>query len=395
MTIGERIKDFRKIRGMTQNDLADEMGVSVQSVSKWETDKCSPDISLLVPLSTVLGISTDTLLGKSGSGYEELKQIGMDIYSDTSRVSGDMDFEFYKKALEFSKCYPYDDNITIALLYAASAMVWRCKNDHMGFSGDEADEFFSVAERANEKVMKSDLPLYLKCEAQCHFTEACYLMGYKEKTKQEIDKYAEDGWFRAKIENIIADYKKDTPEELRERLDCQRKVTAYEIDTLLRDCVMTVNKMGTLGDAYAKETIKAGEKILQIVDSFIGVSSEYVLIWTKLQVMRIMGGKYIVLGDVENALLTAEQIADHCDRLIEYNKSEKPDFLFDVDGVCGWGDGDSEEQIRERGVWWFLRFWDIYDDKENNPVVTSPRYKAAVERVRGGKGETDDPGSPC
>ena len=74
MTIGERIKDFRKIRNMTQNDLADEMGVSVQAVSKWETDKSAPDISLLAPLSTVLGVSTDTLLGKTECGFDEMKK---------------------------------------------------------------------------------------------------------------------------------------------------------------------------------------------------------------------------------------------------------------------------------------------------------------------------------
>lgn len=386
MTIGERIKDFRKNREMTQNELADQMGISVQAVSKWETDKSAPDISLLVPLSTVLGISTDTLLGKTENGADELKKIGMDIYSDPSYVSGNKDFEFYKKALEFSNSYPYDEQITLALLNAATGMVWRCKNDHMGFSDDEANEFFDVAERSKEKVMKSDLPLLKKCEAQCNFTEACYLMGYKEKTKREIDKYAEDGWFRANIENIIADYKKNTPEELQERLNCQRKVTAYEIDTMLRDCILTVDKMSALGDDYAEKAIETGEKLLQIVDSFKGVSSEYVLIWTRLQVMRIMGQKYIVLGDVENALLVVEKIADYCDRLIEYNKEKKKDFLFDVDGVCKWGNSEPEEKIRERLVWWFLNFRDIYDDKENNPIVSSPRYKAAVERISGRKG---------
>ena len=385
MTIGERIKDFRKMRNLTQNELADEMGVSVQAVSKWETDKSAPDISLLVPLSTVLGVSTDTLLGKTESGADELKKIGMDIYSDPSHVSGDKDFEFYKKALEFSKSYPYDEKITITLLYAACAMVWRYKNDNMELPEDDANEFFSVAEKAMEKVMKSDLELNLKCEAQIHFAEACYLMGYEEKTKREIDKYADDGWFRAKIENIIADYKKNNLEELQKRLDSQLKVTAYEIDTLLRDCVITVDKMSSLGDAYAEKTIETGEKILRIIDSLKGVSSEYVLIWMSLQVMRIMGQKYIVIGDVESALLTAEKIADYGERLIECNKSEKKEFLFDVDTVCGWGDSEPEEIIRDRIFWWFLNFWDIYEDKENNPIVTSPRYKAAVERIRGKK----------
>ena len=61
-TIGSRIARFRKASGMTQEDLANLMGVSSQAVSKWENDASCPDISLLPQLSKVLGITTDELL---------------------------------------------------------------------------------------------------------------------------------------------------------------------------------------------------------------------------------------------------------------------------------------------------------------------------------------------
>ena len=61
MSIGENIKKYRKERGYTQRELADLIGVSVQAVSKWETDTGAPDISLVVPLATALDISTDAL----------------------------------------------------------------------------------------------------------------------------------------------------------------------------------------------------------------------------------------------------------------------------------------------------------------------------------------------
>ena len=61
-TIGSRIARFRKANGMTQEDLANLMGVSSQAVSKWENDASCPDISLLPQLSKVLGITTDELL---------------------------------------------------------------------------------------------------------------------------------------------------------------------------------------------------------------------------------------------------------------------------------------------------------------------------------------------
>lgn len=61
-TIGSRICRFRKAKGMTQEDLASQLGVSSQAVSKWENDVSCPDITLLPQLSQVLGVTTDAIL---------------------------------------------------------------------------------------------------------------------------------------------------------------------------------------------------------------------------------------------------------------------------------------------------------------------------------------------
>lgn len=61
-TIGSRIAKHRKEKGMTQEELANIMGVSSQAVSKWENDASCPDISLLPKLARELGITTDELL---------------------------------------------------------------------------------------------------------------------------------------------------------------------------------------------------------------------------------------------------------------------------------------------------------------------------------------------
>lgn len=66
MSIGERIKVYRKEKNLTQGQLAELIGVSTQAVSKWETGAGMPDISQIVPLANVLGISTDKILGNIG-----------------------------------------------------------------------------------------------------------------------------------------------------------------------------------------------------------------------------------------------------------------------------------------------------------------------------------------
>jgi DNA-binding XRE family transcriptional regulator len=59
---GPAIKQLRENRNMTQAELADKIGVSSKTVSKWETAKGLPDISLLQPLAQALGISIIELM---------------------------------------------------------------------------------------------------------------------------------------------------------------------------------------------------------------------------------------------------------------------------------------------------------------------------------------------
>lgn len=62
-SMGQRIAALRKARALTQDALAQKLGVSPQAVSKWEHDLSCPDISLLPRLAKVLGVTTDYLLG--------------------------------------------------------------------------------------------------------------------------------------------------------------------------------------------------------------------------------------------------------------------------------------------------------------------------------------------
>ena len=59
---GNTIKLLREAKHMTQAELGDRIGVSSKTVSKWETAKGLPDISLLQPLSQALGVSVIELM---------------------------------------------------------------------------------------------------------------------------------------------------------------------------------------------------------------------------------------------------------------------------------------------------------------------------------------------
>ena len=62
MDIGVVIKKYRKEAGMTQEEMANRLGVTTPAVNKWENSNSKPDIELLAPIARLLDISLDTLL---------------------------------------------------------------------------------------------------------------------------------------------------------------------------------------------------------------------------------------------------------------------------------------------------------------------------------------------
>jgi len=70
--INEQIAFYRKQRGLTQDDLAKELGVSNQAVSKWESAQCYPDIQLLPAIAKCFNISVDVLLGYKNTAADDV-----------------------------------------------------------------------------------------------------------------------------------------------------------------------------------------------------------------------------------------------------------------------------------------------------------------------------------
>ena len=72
MTIGERIKTYRKEKGLSQEQLAEILNVSRQAITKWESEKGLPDIENLIVLSKTFGVSLDEMVGEDGSFQEKI-----------------------------------------------------------------------------------------------------------------------------------------------------------------------------------------------------------------------------------------------------------------------------------------------------------------------------------
>ena len=87
--LGENIKIARKKMGLTQEELASQIGVTSQAVSRWESGAGMPDVSMIVPIARVLNVSTDALFGVEHVNtdevlYEEIKQAYMKIEAEVA-----------------------------------------------------------------------------------------------------------------------------------------------------------------------------------------------------------------------------------------------------------------------------------------------------------------------
>lgn len=75
MNLGDRIQQLRKGIGLSQEQLAEIVGVSRQAISKWETDQSSPDLDKIVLLCKTFSVSADALFGIRDDNSKDTVQI--------------------------------------------------------------------------------------------------------------------------------------------------------------------------------------------------------------------------------------------------------------------------------------------------------------------------------
>lgn len=116
-TLGTKISDLRKARKMTQDELADEMGVSSQAVSKWENDLSIPDLPILIQLAEYFHVTLDDLVREKEKIVElvaeedrkNIENMFLRIYVDSKegdRVRVNLPLALVKMAVEMGLDIP-------------------------------------------------------------------------------------------------------------------------------------------------------------------------------------------------------------------------------------------------------------------------------------------------
>ncbi len=236
--LGENIRKLRKESGFTQEQLAEALGVSVSAVHKWESDKATPELEMLVDIAEFFETSVDAMLNY---GWQKLSmgQTAEQISTYENERSFEEGFRFAERALQK---YPNSFEVVYqsAQLYFMSMMLYRRKS---------AQRAIELLERAIELIDQNTHETVGVITIQNQIASCYYYLGDLEKAVDVLKKNNIGGLNDAKIGLFLSQNPEKAEESLRYLSDALHNYYAriYEV------CIGYANAYSTLKKTDAIE----------------------------------------------------------------------------------------------------------------------------------------------
>ncbi|MEA4920309.1 MAG: helix-turn-helix transcriptional regulator [Clostridiaceae bacterium] len=151
MNIADRIQNLRKVKGISQEELADKVGVSRQAVSKWESEQSVPDIDRVIAMSEYFDVTTDYILrGIEGQKQANEKVVNANIFVIVATVLNFM-------GLILASATWHEEQVPMALVIGLVFMALGCMVFGIGF--------LSSAQNTREKAKHNfwSINIWLLC----------------------------------------------------------------------------------------------------------------------------------------------------------------------------------------------------------------------------------------
>lgn len=171
-TIGNIIRELRCSRNLTQEQLAENLNITAQAISKWENNIGMPDISQVVPIAHFFGVSTDVLFGvEEKMDVDEVQAL---IDNATIQDSYKDEYALLKEAL---RTYPGDIRLLSELLSCGECLL----ADGDTVNDAERNAIFEECERAGRLILSYCKDLSVLIEATEWLIKLYCEMGEVEK----------------------------------------------------------------------------------------------------------------------------------------------------------------------------------------------------------------------
>jgi transcriptional regulator with XRE-family HTH domain len=301
LEIGQTIKRLRKERNLTQEELAEQLNVTAQAVSKWENGTGMPDILQIVPLASVFGTSTDVLFGTYGTDDNEEVQKIIDKVNEPLKINQYKDeeehntaeYKAYESLQEALQRYPNNIRLLVECLGFGSNLAIGYH-----FDGDSrADALFIESVREATSVINYGKDMGDIMYARMWLVRLYSAYGDAQKATEHANAFPLG--FNMNRGAMLAWIKRssgDTDEEIKQR--------CANIESLLR---AIETELMPLGNAYRKkeqydDAIRVYKSIFGIIQA-VYADEEYT---PPLHVLGWLHGNlascYVKLGDTDSAI---------------------------------------------------------------------------------------------
>jgi len=302
MQIGQNIKRLRKERNLTQEELAERLNISPQAVSKWENGITSPDISQLLSLVSVFGVSADALLGLDNRDEDaEVERIIREASDKDSRTVINTDEEAVASQREYHETlhnaltqYPNNIKLLNACLEIGTSRVLT------GEGGEPS--LVAECERMARLIFE-----YAKNAAmitETHSALTWMYLGLKDFVKAREHANAlpimpqTSGKMLANIHFDAGEYEK-------QMVQCERNIR-FAYGSLLDELTM-------LAASYRKQekyedAIEVSKSLIGVSEALFGEERDPFLFGSTAS--RPLAVSYLRLGDVETTIDYLEKMVD-------------------------------------------------------------------------------------
>ncbi len=383
-TIGQRIKNFRKNIGLSQAELAGKIGVTSQTVSKWECDVGLPDIIQIVPLADVLDVSTDAILGADSnmeknvaSALSAVEEKWRGRINDQSTDSTRFHYRFdkFNAYRELLRRYPMNHEIAKKGAHCGSGILFARGRGLPEIEGLSIQSVLRDTERMCRAVINYDDDISHKAEAKMILAESMYFAGDYDKAEDELAGLPHNYVNMARCSFAVFSGDGDA------RLECAKNYFGNSLATFLFSLREMADCYSALGVAYKEKTYKACRDLVDFCDRFSDFCDKRELLQFRRIGYLLTAQNKVREGDFDGALDAIEVLTD---LVIEYKNACKEgagdanSIYYDSVDEDEWFAGESAKNYFDDTLMWAVS---DFDDRENNPVVTSERYKACVARI--------------